>query len=194
MPSLHAGILFIIAYLTYFAKVGNRPPTLLRKIIALYAFNTAVVEVRTGSRKHGVWQGCVERAVSDLWYERKSYSAAWLLLQLQFHAGRQKSACCTDVLIVSHLMPQLSVLKNSSPLLVKLFCATLAFSRAEDCPLLLSQVCRFVFDVNRFALVWAGATPVPSSGPWSPRLRHFISAYSAAICFIRTASSGHMQM
>lgn len=43
---LHAGILFIIAYLTYFAKIGNRPPTLLRKIIALYAFNTAVVEVR----------------------------------------------------------------------------------------------------------------------------------------------------
>ena len=48
---LHAGILFIIAYLTYFAKVGNnQPPSLLRKIIALYAFNTAVVEV-------GFW-GC----------------------------------------------------------------------------------------------------------------------------------------
>ena len=43
---LRAGILFIIAYLTYFAKVGNnRPPSLLRKIIALYAFNTAIVEV-----------------------------------------------------------------------------------------------------------------------------------------------------
>lgn len=44
-PIFTAGILFIIAYLVYFAKVGNRPPTLLRKIIALYAFNTAVVEV-----------------------------------------------------------------------------------------------------------------------------------------------------
>ena len=44
-----AGILFIIAYMVYFAKVGNRPPTLLRKIIALYAFNTAVVEVLFGA-------------------------------------------------------------------------------------------------------------------------------------------------
>ena len=38
----------------YFAKIGQNPagpyrePTLLRKIIALYAFNTAVVEVRPG--------------------------------------------------------------------------------------------------------------------------------------------------
>ena len=41
-----AAILFIIAYLTYTTKIGNnRPPSLLRKIIALYAFNTAGVEV-----------------------------------------------------------------------------------------------------------------------------------------------------
>ena len=54
-PSLlRAAILFIIAYLVYFAKIGQNPqgpyqePTLLRKIIALYAFNTAVVEARPG--------------------------------------------------------------------------------------------------------------------------------------------------
>ena len=46
---LRAAILFIIAYMVYYAKIGPqghyREPTLLRKIIALYAFNTAVVEV-----------------------------------------------------------------------------------------------------------------------------------------------------
>ncbi|KAK9822187.1 hypothetical protein WJX81_008406 [Elliptochloris bilobata] len=45
-PIFTTGILLIIAYLTYYAKIGNNtPPTLLRKIIALYAFNTAIVEV-----------------------------------------------------------------------------------------------------------------------------------------------------
>ena len=49
---LRAAALFIIAYMVYFTKIGQnlqgsyQKPTLLRKLVALYAFNTGVAEVR----------------------------------------------------------------------------------------------------------------------------------------------------